>query len=133
MKRIALFYILLFLNSAVIAQVVSTFKIDSSKLNKPLMLSLDSIYKDDQANRLKLQELLKSKENTDSLWKIIRKKDDQNLARVNQILDKYGWLGVQEVGTNGSQALFLVIQHADLPTQEKYLPMIKNSVKEGKT
>jgi hypothetical protein len=30
-------------------------------------------------------------------------------------------------------ALFLVIQHADLATQEKYLPMIRLAEKDGKT
>jgi hypothetical protein len=31
----------------------------------------------------------------------------------------------------GSQALFLVIQHADLPTQRKYLPMIRKAEQKG--
>ena len=112
---------------------VNTFEIDSSKFNKPLMLSLDSIYKEDQQSRLKLANFKSGTPEADSLWKVIREKDRSDLVNVEQILDKYGWLGPQNVGINASQALFLVIQHADLPTQEKYLPVIRQAVKDGKT
>ena len=132
MKRIIALYILLFLSSALMAQVAA-IKIDDSKLNKPVMATLEAIYKNDQTNRQKLQELSKSGANTDELWNTIRNTDDENIVKVTQILDKYGWLGVPDVGVTGSQALFLVIQKADLDTQEKYLPLIENSVKEGKT
>lgn len=48
------------------------------------------------------------------------------------ILDKYGWLGANEVGNQGNTTLFLVIQHSDKVTQEKYLPMMREAVKNGK-
>jgi hypothetical protein len=47
-------------------------------------------------------------------------------------LDKDGWLGPNEVGTLGNITIFLVIQHADQKTQEKYLPMMQDAVKNGK-
>src|ERR1051325_9407619 len=97
------------------------------KLNKPLALRLDSIYNDDQ----KCRELAMRFDN-DSIGRIIMKQDSVNLVKVVAILDKYGWLGSDEVGSQGNSALFLVIQHADLKTQEKYLPMIKEAVKNGK-
>ncbi|MBL7828295.1 MAG: hypothetical protein JNJ57_16810 [Saprospiraceae bacterium] len=58
--------------------------------------------------------------------------DSVNSARVTQILDKHGWLGDKEVGSRGNQALFLVIQHADIEVQEKYLPKMREAVKNGK-
>jgi hypothetical protein len=132
MKRTNLIFILLSLTSICSAQT-NSFVLDSSKFNKKIVKALDTIYSDDQGDRLKLNGFKSNKTSRDSLWKIIREKDRKNLVKMTFILDKYGWLGPQDAGMNGSQALFLVIQHADLATQEKYLPVIKNAVKEGKT
>jgi hypothetical protein len=56
-------------------------------------------------------------------------KDSINLGKVTEILDKYGWVGVDKVGGQANQTLFLVIQHSDLKTQQKYLPMMREAVK----
>lgn len=66
------------------------------------------------------------------LWKTIRAKDATNLIKVQSILDKHSWLGSDSVGKQGNTTLFLVIQHADQATQEKYLPMMREAVKNGK-
>jgi hypothetical protein len=42
-------------------------------------------------------------------------------------------LGKGVVGSQGNQTIFLVIQHADLATQEKYLPLMAQSVAEGES
>lgn len=105
-------------------------------LNKPLAAKLDSIYVDDQKYRQELNEMEKkygweSKEMQDQ-WKIISEKDSINLIKVRANLDQYGWLGPDVVGGQGNMTLFLVIQHADLQTQVKYLPMMREAVKNGK-
>ncbi len=66
------------------------------------------------------------------LWKTINEKDAINLIEITNTLDKYGWLGPDVIGDKGSAALFLVIQHVDKQTQEKYLPMMREAVKNGK-
>ncbi len=104
-------------------------------LNKPLVAMLDSIYVEDQKYRLQIDEMEKkygsqSKEIKDH-WKIINEKDSVNLIKVKSILDEYGWMGADVVGDRGNSTLFLVIQHADLATQEKYLPMMRVAVKNG--
>jgi len=58
--------------------------------------------------------------------------DSINLKKVLSIIDKYGWLGAEEVGYDGNTALFLVIQHADSATQRKYLPLLRDAAKKGK-
>jgi hypothetical protein len=63
----------------------------------------------------------------------MKKIDEENLKIVTGLLDRYNWMGTEEVGFQNSQALFLIIQHADLATQEKYLPMVKKAAAEGKT
>lgn len=52
-----------------------------------------------------------------------------NVLKITRILDKYGWLGRDIIGKEGNTTLFLVIQHADLKTQEKYMPMMREAVK----
>lgn len=59
--------------------------------------------------------------------------DSCNLVQVESLVAKYGWLGKSFVGANGNVTLFLVIQHADLTTQEKYLPLLQKSVDEGES
>ncbi|HWW41649.1 DUF6624 domain-containing protein [Pedobacter sp.] len=135
MKQIFSTLILAFLNLVSFAQV-NTFTIDSTKLNKPLMLVLDTIYKADQGSRYRAMDLSKAKaalSRVDSAVHAAHIADSLNLIKVTQILDKNGWLGPQDVGIDGSNALFLVIQHANLATQQKYLPMIRKAVKDGKT
>lgn len=107
-----------------------------ANLNKPIVAQLDSIYLDDQKYRLQIKEIeekfgWESKEMKD-LWAIIDVKDSINLITIKSILDKEGWLGVDEVGEQGNSTLFLVIQHSNQNTQEKYLPMMRNAVKNGK-
>lgn len=58
--------------------------------------------------------------------------DKENLFQVQQILDKNGWLGKDDVGIKANSALFLVIQHAELDIQKKYLPMMIQAVKDKK-
>lgn len=107
-----------------------------ANLNKPLAQQLDSIYVEDQKYRKQLDAIGKqfgwnSKEIAEH-WAKINKKDSLNVIAVSAILDKYGWLGEDVVGGQGGSALFLVIQHSDQQTQEKYLPMMREAVKNKK-
>ncbi|MBK9487034.1 MAG: hypothetical protein IPO01_18185 [Chitinophagaceae bacterium] len=58
--------------------------------------------------------------------------DQSNLKYVSKILEKYGWISYDTIGYKASQALFLVIQHSDSSTQEKYLPLLKQAVKDNR-
>lgn len=105
-------------------------------LNRPLANRLDSIYTEDQKYRRMIGDIEKkygyeSKE-MKALWNTIRQKDSINLIKVTAILDQFGWLGADVIGGQGNTTLFLVIQHADQKTQEKYLPMMREAVKNGK-
>ena len=115
-------------------------KKDLSKVKE----ELQDIYMKDQEVRFKLMNLNAQMNKDESkkssmekefktLVTEMKKSDAQNLIRVSAILDDYGWLGQNDIGFEPSQALFLVIQHADLNTQLKYLPMLRKAAKEGKT
>ena len=73
----------------------------------------------------------KSPEMRSLLQKMI-KQDQANLKYVSEILDKYGWISYDTIGFKANQTLFLVIQHSDSTTQEKYLPLLKQAVKDNR-
>jgi uncharacterized protein DUF6624 len=106
------------------------------RLNNFLVARLDSMYADDQNYRLQVDSIQKQygweSSQMQNQWKIINEKDSINLIKEKLILDKYGWLGADIVGTQGNATLFLIIQHADLSTQEKYLPIMTEAVKNGR-
>jgi hypothetical protein len=109
---------------------------EEAKFNMPLVHTLDNIYNDDQGSRQKLDSVDKkygrdSKE-MKALWSDIGYKDSINLIKVENILDRYGWLGADVIGRRGNMTLFLVIQHADMQDRDKYLPMMREAVKNGK-
>lgn len=106
-----------------------------ARFNNPLIYQLDTIFREDQEYRIMVDSMgekygFESKE-MQSLWHKMAAVDSINLIKVKAILDKYGWLGPQEVGQQGNTTLFLVIQHADSATQVKYLPMMREAVKKG--
>jgi len=121
------------------APVVAIFKANQDKAeahyNKPLQRELDSIYDTDQGGRQQLdpveQKYGKDSKEIKQLWAEINRNDSINLIKVKQVLDKYGWLGPDVVGSKGSVTLFLVIQHADAKDRDKYLPLMREAVKKG--
>jgi len=105
-----------------IIEIVKSNKEKSeANLDKILVAILDTVYQDDQKYR---KEAVLD-------WKTINYYDSINLVKVKKILDERGWLGADVVGGQGNMALFLVIQHSDLETQQKYLPMMREAVKNG--
>ncbi len=122
------------------AGIVATMKAGrkalDAKIDKPLRAQLRAVLAEDQKYRMQIGDVEK-KSGRDSaemkeLWKTINAKDAENLAKVTAILDTRGWLGPDIVGSDGGSALFLVIQHADLKTQQKYLPMMRAAVQAKK-
>lgn len=102
-------------------------------IDKPLQAELLAIYNDDQTIRqdymTALKEFGNQSKQADSIAKIMGHKDSINLIKVKDILDKRGWVGPDKVGAQANMTLFLVIQHSDLETQQKYLPMMREAVK----
>ena len=107
-----------------------------SKSFEKLSAILDTVYNEDQTGRLKIDSLQKQygwqSEQVQSLLKKLVILDSINLMKVKEIIDTYGWLGPNEVGEQGAQTLFLVIQHSDSLTQVAYFPIMQEAVKNGK-
>jgi hypothetical protein len=119
-----------------IVQVKRNKEQAEANLDKPLVAMLDTIYNDDQQYRVAADSVQKKygfkSQQVQSLWQTILEKDSVNLIKVEKILNERGWLGADVVGDKGNLTLFLVIQHSNLKTQEKYLPMMREAVKNGK-
>jgi hypothetical protein len=102
-----------------------------SKLNSGLVILLDSVYRDFYSSRLteiRIKNVFGAEEVND-IKKPIKQKDSVNLSIALSIIDKYGWLGKDVVGFIGNYALALVIQHADLSVQDKYMPVVIEAFK----
>lgn len=117
--------------------IFSAYGQNSEKnLNKALTQRLDTILLDDQFYRCKSDSIAlkfgyESKEMQEHYQKMYEK-DSINTLKVSEIIDKYGWLDSDIVGKKGNQTLFLVIQHSDIRTQEKYLPIMTEVARNGK-
>lgn len=129
MKHILLFFTCLMLYLCASAQY------DSS-----LAEELKIILHDDQSMREKLEGLrikyagdtAMLRTESHRLAVLINKQDAANMIKVADIINRQGWPGPEVVGKSGSNTLFWVIQHADIDIQQKYLPIVRQAVKEGK-
>jgi hypothetical protein len=54
--------------------------------------------------------------------------DNANMTRLGEIIDRHGWPGIRFAGYEGASNAFLVLQHADLDSQRKYLPLMRAAV-----
>ena len=106
-------------------------------LDKPLKEQLERIYVRDQTLRQLYQDA-EEKFGRDSdemkyFWQLVSEQDSINEREVLQIIEERGWVGRSVVGGQANMTLWLVIQHAPLETQEKYLPLLQESVKKGES
>jgi hypothetical protein len=103
-----------------------------AKYNRPLIAVLDTVFREDQRYRLTVNDTIEKygygSPQIRKLDSLIIKSDSVNLIIVKRILDNNGWLGPDIIGNHGN-TLFLVIQHSDLDTQVKYLPVMREAVK----
>jgi len=127
-----LFLFLLVVYSNICAFGQRTNNSNEIPLDTLLKEELESILVKDQTLRLVLPMVEKkfgeNSEQTRYLWSLINSQDSTNLVAITEIIDKNGWIGANRVGYFANQAIWMVIQHAPLEIQEKYLPHLKKSV-----
>lgn len=90
--------------------------------NPKLLKILDSLEYKDQYYRKKYENLPKAQKKIDSL----------NLIVVLDLYEKYGYLNRKIVGPKYEGHMFFIIQHSNLLTMEKFLPIIYNEIKMGR-
>jgi hypothetical protein len=124
MQRVGYTLLLIFLTSTCSAQV---------RLYDSLSHILDSVVERDQQYRDQF-EIVRDKYGHESpemkkLFWLQSIADSINLVIVENILKHYGWLGADKIGDTGNSTLFIVIQHSGIRVQEKYLPLMRQAVK----
>lgn len=144
-------------NGVLREKYVPTYYVKQSQTNKDETLEkgIDKILSNYQGSNIQIREQLellgakdqtlrlllpdveekfgRSTEEYDYFWSLIHQQDSIILNQVISIIDTFGWVGKNTVGEKANQALWLIIQHADLEIQEKYLPLLKESVKKGES
>src|SRR5437660_4879117 len=58
--------------------------------------------------------------------------DSANTARMKEIVNQYGWPGPELVGVDGSEAAFLLVQHAEHAFQKEMLPPVEAAYRQKK-
>jgi len=95
------------------------------------------IGEDDQKRRQEMMDLMDRVAGSDSeklakKWKqaVDRQNelDGKNRQRLDEIVKQHGWPKKSVFGEEASGVAFLIVQHAELDYQKKYLPMIKDAV-----
>jgi hypothetical protein len=119
-----------------IDRLQTTIAEQEKKYDQRLKAQLEQIFDDDQNLRNQFVAIVQKSgyesEQAKALWKQIDEKDGLNFKAVEAILAEHGWLGAKQVGSKASGTLFLVIQHADKEARRKYVPMMREAVKEKK-
>ncbi len=104
-----------------------------NKTDSILKKELELINVEDQTLRLLLPIVIekfgRESEEYKYIWSQIQRQDSISSNKLFEILDNYGWVGQSRVGSTANQAIWLTIQHSDIETQEKYLPLLQESVK----
>ncbi len=108
---------------------LTTFAQDA---NARLRTELERIHELDQRDRENIGQYGIGTAERDSVVRHLTLIDSLNTARVAAIIDSAGWLGPKDIGERASGTLWLVIQHAPLAVQERYVPEMRLAVQESK-
>ena len=104
-------------------------------LDFKLILELREILQADQSIRHRRQDVAEQfgtdSEQHQAVIDSMLISDSLNLEKVAAIINQHGYPGKTLVGEQLSHAAFLVLQHADLKTQEKYLPLLMDAAEQG--
>jgi hypothetical protein len=67
----------------------------------------------------------------EAVMKRMERIDADNSARIKAIVTRFGWPGPALVGKDGTEAAFLLVQHADHETQKAMLPIVTKAFRSG--
>ena len=89
----------------------------------------------DQQGREDIQEIRNEFGNESpqlsTAWEKQNAIDAENMARLEEIIQIFGWPTISTFGEVAASAAFLILQHSDLDTQKKYRPIFQQAVEDG--
>jgi len=116
---------------------VQLIRKSNNQTDSILKKELEFIGVEDQTLRLLLPEVKdefgSKSDEYKYVWSLINQQDSICANKLVKILNTHGWVGKSRIVVKANQAIWLVMQHAKLKVQEKYLPLLKESVKNGES
>ncbi len=127
-------------NQELISSVLDYFNNEATRERsypREVTRKLEGLEEKDQELRLKMDEVrekhgLKSQVYGDLVDRI-HSQDGENMKVLESIINEYGWPDLNSTSKKANRAAFLIVQHSSLGYQQKYLPMILASAREGET
>lgn len=96
---------------------------------------LNSMLEKDRVARTELWRIVSSEGPTSAQYEEARGRAEgtfaANTARLARILERHGWPGEAMVGKEACEGTFLLLQHADLDTQKRFLPLLRAATDAG--
>lgn len=100
-----------------------------------LRVELERMYETDQSVRKTAMEIAKQHGPSSPEYQAIRKRglemDQEHISRLVAILEDRGWPSRSSVGELACNAAFLVLQHAELGIQKKYISLLRAATAAG--
>lgn len=122
----------LFITTSLFSQANSSHEIPTKKQLDSLKTELETLFMKDQTfRRIYLEaekKLGKDSEAYEYFWQVVEAQDKVLEKEVTNIIDKFGWLGISQVGRLANATQWSVLQHGAVTTKEKYAPLLKESV-----
>ncbi len=107
----------------------------ASGFNFELAKTLDALREEDQRPRQELEVLQSKYTEADPEFQQFlhdwSSSDSLCLIKAEAIIQQYGYPGKSLVGESRQDVIWLIIQHAPLEKQEKYLPLIETAAQKG--
>lgn len=125
------------LTSAVLLLMLSACR--AAGTDAPLRAELLEMVRADQEVRERLNALVSaggsdalSTQEAKKLFEEMTAVDERNRTRLDEMVSQHGWPGASSVGAEAASAASLILQHADTARQERYLPLVREAVKDGR-
>ena len=104
-------------------------------MNDELRAELERMREDDQAIREDAMQIVQAHGPASPQYEELRIRgramQDRHAARLIEIVEEHGWPGLSLVGEAAAGGAFLLLQHAELETQKKYLPLLREATAAG--
>jgi len=126
-SHLATLSLVVFAVSYAVAQETRATSVGNPSLRKELLKRLEK----DQAIRNEIIAKGAFKPGT-ALFNRMISIDAENTAWMKTIVEKYGWPGPELVGKDGTEAAFLLVQHAEHGFQKEMLPLVRDAYRANK-
>ena len=104
-------------------------------MNDELRTELEQLREADQSLRKEAMEIAGKHGRASPEYEALRERglaqEREHIARLIEIVEEHGWPGLSLVGETASSGAFLVLQHADIDLQRRFLPLVRAATEAG--